>query len=45
MLFWFLQVDELDVYVGAAKCLSAMSDSDIDRIAQVVEVKYCVIIS
>lgn len=43
ILVWFFQVDELGVYVGVAKCLSAMSDSEIDRIAQVAEVKHCVI--
>lgn len=45
ILAWFLQGEELGVYVGLAKCLSAMSDSEIDRIAQVAEVKCCVIIS
>lgn len=39
LCFW--QVEDLGVYVGAAECLSALSDSEIDRIARVAEVKYC----
>lgn len=33
-----LQDDEADLYVGVAKCLSEMSDTEIDRICQVTEV-------
>lgn len=33
----------MDLYVGIAKCLSEMSDTEIDRIAQVTEVQYVVI--
>uniref|UniRef100_A0A671UN78 Focadhesin n=1 Tax=Sparus aurata TaxID=8175 RepID=A0A671UN78_SPAAU len=32
-----IQDNEVDFYVGIAKCLSEMSDSEIDRIAQVTE--------
>lgn len=35
----------MDLYVGIAKCLSEMSDTEIDRIAQVTEVQYVVIIT
>lgn len=41
ILVYFWQVEDLGVYVGAAKCLSALSDSEIDRIARVAEVKCC----
>lgn len=30
----------MDLYVGIAKCLSEMSDAEIDRIARVTEVQY-----
>ena len=30
----------MDLYVGITKCLSEMSDTEIDRIAQVTEVQY-----
>lgn len=33
----------MDLHVGIAKCLSEMSDTEIDRIAQVTEVQYVVI--
>ncbi|XP_034470972.1 focadhesin [Hippoglossus hippoglossus] len=32
-----IQDDEVDLYMGVAKCLSEMSDTEIDRIAQVTE--------
>ncbi|XP_035531603.1 focadhesin [Morone saxatilis] len=32
-----IQDNEVDLYVGIAKCLSEMSDTEIDRIAQVTE--------
>ena len=35
----------MDFYVGIAKCLSEMSDSEIDRIARVTEVQYVTISS
>ncbi|GAA6230680.1 focadhesin [Lates japonicus] len=35
-----IQDDEVDLYVGVAKCLSEMSDTEIDRIARVTEVQY-----
>lgn len=44
ILMFFLQGDALGVYVGLAQCLSEMSDSDIDGIARVAEVKYCAIV-
>ncbi|XP_026208775.1 focadhesin [Anabas testudineus] len=34
-----LQDNEVDLYVGVAKCLSEMSDTEIDRITQVSEVQ------
>lgn len=30
----------MNLYVGIAKCLSEMSDTEIDRIAQVTQVQY-----
>lgn len=35
----FFQDDEVDLYVRIAKCLSEMSDTEIDRITQVTEVQ------
>ncbi|KAG7495749.1 focadhesin [Solea senegalensis] len=32
-----IQDDEVDLYMGVAKCLSEMSDTEIDRVAQVTE--------
>ncbi len=34
----------MDLYVGIAKCLSEMSDTEIDRISRVTEVQYYVTI-
>lgn len=45
MKMFSLQGDAVGAYVGLAKCLSEMSDSDIDGIAQVAEVKYGVMTS
>lgn len=33
------QDDEVDLYVGIAKCLSEMSDTEIERITRVTEVQ------
>lgn len=41
--FSSFQDDEVDLYVGVTKCLSEMSDTEIDRIARVTEVHYDVI--
>lgn len=41
--FSLFQDDEVDLYVGVTKCLSEMSDTEIDRIARVTEVHYDVI--
>uniref|UniRef100_A0A8C4NVA7 DUF3730 domain-containing protein n=1 Tax=Dicentrarchus labrax TaxID=13489 RepID=A0A8C4NVA7_DICLA len=41
-----IQDNEVDLYVGIAKCLSEMSDTEIDRIAQVTEMeKTCFILA
>lgn len=39
IVFSVFQDAEVDLYVGVAKCLSEMSDTEIDRIVGVKEVK------